>query len=434
MVLRTIAPFLAVALFSACGNDDADPRDMSADVGADGDVADDTGADGDVADDTGADGDVADSDSSPDTSEDTSPDTSPDTTEDTADGDVIVPPEGARLRFVPIANPVDLTPDGTRALLWDNSSELGAAWSFDVATGDTAFEAAVGPTFRDFPTAVSADFDVTALYGEPVAAGVWSRGTGWRDLGSAFPEGCGLDMNEPTAGDIGGAWDISADGSVVVGLSWDGCRTEAFRWTPAGFAVLASPEGAAELHSNRATVVSDDGRVAAGFAQTDLVDRWPAVWDADGLGRLLETELFPADAPGEVLAISADGRVLAGTWNQRAFLWSEADGVVDLGTLPDADPSDQLYANAVAAGGQLVFGSEGGLFSGPVAWFWTRAGGVQALQPLLASLGLEVPDGVVLTNVLAASDDGAVIIGSALDATFAQLTFVLELPISAYGF
>ena len=40
----------------------------------------------------------------------------------------------------------------------------------------------------------------------------------------------------------------------------------------------------------------------------------------------------------------------------------------------------------------------------------------------------------VLTGSGTVHYDGAVIIGTASDATFRQQTFVLELPISAYGF
>ena len=43
-----------------------------------------------------------------------------------------------------------------------------------------------------------------------------------------------------------------------------------------------------------------------------------------------------------------------------------------------------------------------------------------------------MPEGVVLDNVLAASADGSVVLGTALD-DFHFYTFVLKLPVSAYG-
>lgn len=360
---------------------------------------------------------------------------------DGADGDAsdTVPLEGAAFELVPIANPVDLTPDGTMALLWDNSGELGGAWSYEVASGELVFEAVVGPSMRTFPTAVSAAFDIAALHGEPVAAGLWSRGSAWRDLGSPFAEGCGLDPTDPKLGDVAGAWDVSDDGAVVVGLAWDGCRTEAFRWFEGGgaaatFKVLESPPGTASVHNNRATVVSDDGRIAAGFVQTEQADRRPVWWSADGTGTMLESAAFPPDAPGEVLSISADGSTMAGIWNQDGFVWTAADGVLVIGRLPEYLPGEPTYPNAIAADGRLVFGGSGSGFGVPAAFVWTAEAGMRRLQDLVLASGLSLPEGLALTNVLAASDDGAVVLGTALDTlTFVQQSFVLTLPIEAYG-
>ncbi len=72
--------------------------------------------------------------------------------------------------------------------------------------------------------------------------------------------------------------------------------------------------------SNRATVVSGNGLVAAGWAQTSIVDRWPAVWQADGSGSLLAAGVSD-DTPGEILAINFDGTVMAGTWGGQGFIW-----------------------------------------------------------------------------------------------------------------
>jgi hypothetical protein len=47
--------------------------------------------------------------------------------------------------------------------------------------------------------------------------------------------------------------------------------------------------------------------------------------------------------------------------------------------------------------------------------------------------GITVPEGYQLTNVFSASTDGTVVVGTANTADFAQVSFVLRLPLSAYG-
>jgi hypothetical protein len=166
-----------------------------------------------------------------------------------------------------------------------------------------------------------------------------------------------------------------------------------------------------------------------------MVDRWPAVWRADGTGFLLPTGSFTDDSPGEILSISADGRMVAGTWASDAFYWTEATGIVNIGKLPDADPFlDNTYANAIAADGKLIFGTCGSpFFSVPRAFVWTAAGGMQQLDSVAVAHGITIPAGYTLTHIQAASADGTVLLGIAYAPNFTQVTFVLTLPISAYG-
>jgi len=54
---------------------------------------------------------------------------------------------------------------------------------------------------------------------------------------------------------------------------------------------------------------------------------------------------------------------------------------------------------------------------------------VRLLTDVVAENGLEVPADLALTTVLAASNDGSVLLGAALDlVTFEQKSFVLRLP------
>jgi len=432
MRIRPLCCILPMALMiPACGDDDAgrDARgelDAPSDTGATtADVTSEVEIAPDVADTTGA-------DAPPETSE-----VAPDATADTSD-----PSYGFVL--VSLAPPFDITPDGTTVAIWNALSASGEAWLYDVASDTPTLATNVGPTFRNFPTAIASDLSMTALHGEPVQAGLWD-GANWRKLGSLFEDGCGLDPNDATAGDIGGAWDLSADGAVVVGSLWDGCSTVAFRWSEVGqtrdFRALARlgavPEGASLGPINRATVVSDDGRIAGGFAQTALVDRWPAIWDTTtATGFLLETELFTSDSPGEIMAIETDGTVAGGIWNNEAFVVAldPTPVITKIPALPDVLPGEASRVNALAANGTLVFGQSGGPFlSTPQAFVWTAAKGTRKLADVAREHGLTIAEGVILTNVLAASADGAVVVGTSLDDTFAEKTFVLRLPAAAYA-
>jgi hypothetical protein len=337
------------------------------------------------------------------------------------------------IRFVNLSGAVDLTPDGSVAAIQDGSSPRGDLYLYHTATGALEQKTPVGDPLRTFATAISGNGLVTALHNEPVQAGFWTAAGEWTDLPSPYTRGCGQD--------IAGAWDVSANGHVIVGLVWNGCHAEGFRWDGAGTGIMtplqrlgASFPGDPNPPANRATVISDDGTVTAGWAQTDMVDRWPAVWQPNGSGVLLTGPVSP-DTPGEVLSTSADGKVLAGVWGLDAFYWTQAGGTVIIGKLPDADPNlDITFANAVSAGGALIFGGCGSpFFTLPRAFVWTATGGMRVLADVAAAAGVTIPDGYALTNVIGASTDGTVVLGTAYDPNSRQVTFVLTLPTSAYG-
>lgn len=105
---------------------------------------------------------------------------------------------------------------------------------------------------------------------------------------------------------------VNADGSVVVGYSFSE-KTEAFRWTEEN-----GLEPLFELDkevSSGAKDISDDGRVVVGWV-TRHIDEYLSINDA--------------------------------------FRWSQEEGLVRLGALPDWD--DSSTAAAVSADGNVVVG------------------------------------------------------------------------------
>ncbi len=341
------------------------------------------------------------------------------------DAEPVAPPPG--IAILEFALAVDVTPDGRTAVFEGFTQTEVLLYFHDTVTGESVEKTSVGDPARNLATGISASGRISALHAEPVQAGLYTEKGGWQDLGSPFRAGCDQDLS--------GAFDISADGDVAVGLAWNGCAPEAFRWRDGGgfelLEVIGEPlPGSPVGPSNRATVVSDDGLVAAGFVQNGAVDRSPAMWSQDGSGTMLDDSM---DIPGEVLSISADGAVLAGLRGTEGFVWTAGDGFTDLVRFEGPLPSDPVFPNAIARSGTTIYGGVGDAFFGiPTAFTWSAARGMHPVAELAEAGGVELPAGLILNSVLGASVDGTVLIGTATYADFALKTFVLRVPASVY--
>ncbi len=160
--------------------------------------------------------------------------------------------------------------------------------------------------------------------GQGEVAARWTKDTGWVSLG--YLDGA-LDCPSRSNG-----YEVSADGSTVVGLSWIGCSGRGVVWT--------EPTGMLELEalangSNRASVVSSDGSMIAGFAQGTF-SRTPAIWNASTLaGTLVDPT---GDMQGEITGMRDDGSVFLGTaylggsdGSYDAMMWSVGGQVLKIG-------------------------------------------------------------------------------------------------------
>jgi parallel beta-helix repeat protein len=196
---------------------------------------------------------------------------------------------------------------------------------------------------------------------------------------------------------------ISADGAVAVGRQ----AGQAARWMMDRLDVL-------ELaRSSRAVGVSADGGVAAG---TRLgVDRSEAFrWEGDQveyLGLASEAHAISSDATTVVGALHAGpGQPLV-----EAFRW-RPDGVERLGQL-SAKPGElahQSVALGVSADGSVVVGRAHTTAGGPTeAFIWTHEKGIRSLAEVLEREFLLDLQGLRLTEAVAVSDDGRVIVGNA---------------------
>ncbi len=224
-------------------------------------------------------------------------------------------------------------------------------------------------------------------------AAIWTAEDGWQSLGT-------LDGTGTTCGGSSAGYELSADGTVAVGLGWrEVCQATAFRWT--------AEEGMVPMEllangGNRASTVSGDGTVIGGFAQGSF-SRTPAIWSADGSGQLLDPP--NGDVQGEVYGISDDGTILLGEWDLKAFKLVEGQEI-------------EIFDMVVAgwAGAAVDIADDGTIVGfdhlglGTVAWIRPNGGPAVNLRSYLADLGVKnLPP--TLDSCQAISMNGNIIIG-----------------------
>lgn len=303
----------------------------------------------------------------------------------------------------------DLTPDGRWVLGMmdtdgDGLGDIAYRWDrlndvFDyIETGTIA-------TGQDTVQAISDDGQIIlgdipgGIDGNTSEAGFWTAELGWTSIGYL-----------PNAGQCpsrSSAYELSADGSVAVGLSWDGCSGRAFRWT--------EETGMQELENlanggNRASVVSGDGSVIAGFAQG--FTRTPAYWDGNTMqGTLVDPTYL---AVGEFQGISDDGSILLGSWSMGNDTYAKAatliggqTTVIGAGSLLPgwAGVPMDIADNGTIVGFDFLLGNRRS---------WIQPYGTGDLQETVSyinSLGADIDPALSLEVLQAISTDGHAIIG-----------------------
>lgn len=206
----------------------------------------------------------------------------------------------------------------------------------------------------------------------------------------------------------GEALGVSADGSVVVGRCsphHGGLPTgsQAVLWNRAGD-VTSLGTLSPDLNESLACGVSADGRVIVGACRIRMVGRSPPArafrWTlATGMRDL---GALPGGVESWARAANSDGSVVVGRSVTQsgglAFRWTQAGGMKSLGTLPGDEESD---ARAVSADGSVVVGWSRSK-TGYRAFRWTQAGGMQAITP---------PTGTTQCWARGVSADGTVVVG-----------------------
>lgn len=237
-------------------------------------------------------------------------------------------------------------------------------------------------------------------------------------------------------GTLGGsstsATGVSHDGSVVIGASGIGNGLwSAVRWESGDLVDIGSLPGATPSFGNRALDVSADGSVIVGFGDASVADaEFEAFrWENDvmtPLGDLPGGEFFSG-----ANAVSADGSVVVGSSKStddseevEAFRWE--DGLmVGLGDL--AGGTFKSSALAASEDGSVVVG-RGTTSVGNEAFFWDEQNGMRNLrQMLIDDFGLDL-SGWVLTRASDITPDGRIITGDGMNPEGSFEAWIVTIP------
>ena len=212
---------------------------------------------------------------------------------------------------------------------------------------------------------------------------------------------------------------MNASGDVVVGYSGD----QAIRWTAAtGMVGLGFVSG---TDNSRALAVNADGSVVVGLAfQGGLhlqAFRWTAATGMADLG------LLPGSLSSLSTAVNADGSVVVGGSGDQPFRWTASTGIVGLGFLPGEGSGNTATAYGVNADGSVVVGRSG---SGK-AFRWTASTGMQSVRDILTAHDTNLA-GWSLDTAQAVSADGTIIVGSGGHLGTAE-AWIAQIPKNAFA-
>ena len=201
---------------------------------------------------------------------------------------------------------------------------------------------------------------------------------------------------------------ISADGTVATGYCspQPGIGNEACRWTPSLEHLGGFPGGNGSADSFD---ISADGSVIVGIGEAATggeAYRWTQATGMVDLGNM------PGGGYDSANGISADGLVIVGHGNgslgQEAFRWTQETGMVGLGDLPGGYFSST--ALAVSEDGSVIVGHSKTNNDGMEGFIWDASNGMRHLQQLLVSAGNDLT-GWSNLHPWGISDDGRTVVG-----------------------
>ena len=325
-------------------------------------------------------------------------------------------PQGATNALV-----IALSRDGTTVSgsAWQSGSGTGSAFRWRNGTFETIGIPVGGPISANGEVIIGRHPAVNFIYD----CERWSEQAGVQNIGA--PPGWEPRHCEPNA--------LSADGNTMVGFGFptganNPHQPRAFKWTASGgFSELAqSPAGFPNV--NRAWDVSADGSVVVGNGNGSVGDialRWNADGTVTNLGFLSDGSNSRANA------VSDDGAVITGysngggTGGIKAFRWTLQSGMVNLGGL-NVGPGQYTEPKDISADGNTIVGLASTSL-GTEAVYWTPVDGFRNLRSMLISDYQLDLSGWLLTQARGVSADGLTIIGVGMHNGIEE-SWIVHLP------
>lgn len=250
--------------------------------------------------------------------------------------------------------------NGSESCIWENG--IIKAVAYDIDDTEDAF-------------AISANGSVVAGYGyfpdkHSWEAYRWENNVTTR-LGS-------IENTEPPSNVLSEAYDISADGTVLVGQAISPSGYQAFRWTESAGMVGIGELPGGDYYS-KAIAVSSDGLVIVGesFSGVDVeAFRWENE-EMIGLGML--ANIWPMPDYSIARDVSADGTVIVGESGHTAFIWDETNGIRNLKNVLELDLGldltgwELMSANAISDDGRIIVGEATNPDGNGEAWIATMS-------------------------------------------------------------
>jgi len=264
-------------------------------------------------------------------------------------------------------------------------------------------------------------FGIGAVDSSYTTWGLWNQGSGWQELMPPTPPGGGT-----VDGTYGSSYDISGDGTTVVGLynrPGQGNRAHAAKWTQATGVVDLG--GTTSGQASRANGVNHNGSVIVGWVEAPTGNWRPAAWVNGSMVLLTEFDGTVSIAgAGEARATSSNGDLIVGFSSdpesqQRAVtIWRRTDGVFGppeiLGWVDGSTPEYGLnLPYAVSDNGEIIVGYcsfDGSPFAS-TGFIWTPNTGVIDVNLWLANNGVLVDPNFTIQSLTAMTPDGTRIFG-----------------------
>lgn len=309
----------------------------------------------------------------------------------------------------------------------DSDPHLAIVWDFNSASATRTLAPPPGNE-RAYAFDVSAD--------GKLVVGMSQIQVGLERSAIAWAVGAEPQFLPPVAFDAieSGAEAISANGEVVVGWSYSEARHfEPTVWIN-GFGAINLNDLNGSNETGYAISVSDDGQVIVGLSGQN-----PVIWRLDGTRRDLA---FPAgDTNAQAEAVSSNGEFIAGLGvrdfhdpgdgqpysRSQLVRWSTEGDVMALGNLSG---SNAIEPTAISANGRIICGMSISADGYGDAFIWRPNDGIQLLRDVLVNeyrLGDELA-GWRLESVTDMTSDGKRFVGAAVDDQGRVYPFVVSVP------